>query len=89
MYCETYGCEDINLALIYFDLANEQEYPLEEIWSAIELKEYCESLAEKYCHWQFRNNIHYNKSGAQCSFWCTVSLGLKNFVNGKPKSIDV
>lgn len=52
MYCETYGCEDINLALIYFDLTNEHEYPLDETWSAIELREYCEALAEKYCQWQ-------------------------------------
>lgn len=52
MYCETYGCNEINLALIYFNLTDEEEYRHEETWIAGELKEYCEALAEKYCQWQ-------------------------------------
>lgn len=56
MYCETHGCDEINLALIYFNLTDEEEYRLEETWSAADLKEYCESLAEKYCQWQAQIN---------------------------------
>lgn len=52
MYCETYGCDEINLALIYFNLTDEEEYRHEETWIAAGLKEYCEALAEKYCQWQ-------------------------------------
>lgn len=51
LYCAQHDCEEINLALIYFELADEQEYPLEETWSADELKDYFEHLAEKYCAW--------------------------------------
>ncbi|MCE3253737.1 MAG: ATP-dependent helicase [Cellvibrio sp.] len=52
LYCAQHGCEEINLTLIYFELADEQEYPLEETWSADELKQYFEQLAEQYCAWQ-------------------------------------
>lgn len=51
LYCAQHSCDDINLSLIYFELADEQEYPLEETWSAGELKEYFEQLAEQYCAW--------------------------------------
>jgi len=56
MYCETFGCDEINLSLVYFNLTDEQEYPLEETWSAIELRKYGEALAEKYCQWQAQIN---------------------------------
>lgn len=52
LYCAEQGCTDINLALIYFELATETEYPLEETWQAADLQEYFEQLAEKYCSWQ-------------------------------------
>ncbi len=52
LYCAQQGCEEINLALIYFELATETEYPLEETWTACELQKYFEELAEKYCAWQ-------------------------------------
>lgn len=51
LYCAQHECDDINLALIYFELADEQEYPLEETWSAAELKDFFEQLAEKYHAW--------------------------------------
>lgn len=51
LYCAQHGCDEINLALIYFELADEQEYPQEETWAADELKEYFEPLAEQYCAW--------------------------------------
>lgn len=51
LYCEQHGCDEINLSLIYFELTQEQEYPLVETWSADDLKAYFEQLAEHYCAW--------------------------------------
>lgn len=67
MYCETHGCDEINLALIYFNLTDEEEYRHEETWSAAELKEYCEALAEKYCQWQ----AQIDQRIAQLNSWIT------------------
>lgn len=51
LYCAQHSCDEINLSLIYFELADEQEYPLEETWGADELKKYFEQLADEYCAW--------------------------------------
>jgi DNA excision repair protein ERCC-2 len=51
LYCAQYECDEIDLSLIYFELAQEQEYPLVETWSADDLKAYFEQLAEDYCAW--------------------------------------
>lgn len=56
MYCALHGCDQVNLALIYFELATETEFLLEENWKASELQEYFELLAEKYCAWQTQLN---------------------------------
>ncbi len=58
LYCVQHDCEEINLALIYFELATEQEYPLEQCWRADELKEYFEQLAEQYCAWHKQVMAH-------------------------------
>ncbi|QEY12333.1 ATP-dependent DNA helicase [Cellvibrio sp. KY-YJ-3] len=51
LYCAQHECDEINLSLIYFELADELEYPLEQTWSAEELKDYFEQLAQQYCAW--------------------------------------
>lgn len=56
MYCALHGCDQVNLALIYFELATETEFLLEENWKASELQKYFELLAEKYCAWQTQLN---------------------------------
>ncbi len=56
MYCALHGCDQVNLALIYFELATETEFLLEENWKASELQKYFELLAEKYCTWQTQLN---------------------------------
>lgn len=56
MYCAQHDCDEINLSLIYFELATETEYLFEENWQASELQEYFEQLAEKYCAWQAQLN---------------------------------
>lgn len=52
LYCAEHQCDEINLALIYFELANEEEYPLQQTLSARELQDYFEPLAQIYCAWQ-------------------------------------
>ncbi len=56
MYCAQHQCDEINLSLIYFELATETEYRLEETWQASELQDYFEQLAQKYCAWQAQLN---------------------------------
>jgi DNA excision repair protein ERCC-2 len=51
LYCAEHRCDEINLALIYFELRDEKEYRYEISVSAAELQEYFEFLAEKYCAW--------------------------------------
>ena len=43
LLCKTRGLKDINLALVYFDIASTQETPLIERFTASELKEYFEN----------------------------------------------
>ncbi|RYG07255.1 MAG: hypothetical protein EOO07_27750 [Chitinophagaceae bacterium] len=65
MYCEIFGCDQINLTLVYFNLADQQEYLLEESWSAIDLKKFGGDLAEKYCQWQ----AHIDKRLIRLTSW--------------------
>ncbi len=51
LYCAQHDLAEINISLIYFELRDEQEYPCEEMWSAEDLKDYFEQLAETYCAW--------------------------------------
>jgi DNA excision repair protein ERCC-2 len=51
MMCKEKGCEQINIALVYFNLTDEKEYRFEESFHINELIEFCESLADKYDHW--------------------------------------
>lgn len=56
MLCTQMGYEDINIALIYYELNDQQEYRLEKNFSADDLKVYCEHLANIYCKWQEKIN---------------------------------
>lgn len=56
MYCAQHNYDEISLSLIYFELATETEYRLEENWQASELQEYFGQLADKYCAWQRQLN---------------------------------
>ncbi len=56
MFCTKNGCDVINLALIYYNLGNQKEYPFKKTYTALELKDECESLVKKYCHWQTQIN---------------------------------
>lgn len=51
LYCAQHAVSEINLSLVYFELVDEQEFVVEELWTADDLKEYFEQLAEQYCTW--------------------------------------
>lgn len=52
LYCRQHQRSHINLALVYFELNTEEEYPLEISCEALELQEFFEQLAHIYCAWQ-------------------------------------
>ncbi|HEY6527218.1 MAG TPA: ATP-dependent DNA helicase [Cellvibrionaceae bacterium] len=56
LYCAQHKCATINIALIYFELTDEQEHRQEESFSAQALKEFFEQLAQKYSLWQQQLN---------------------------------
>ncbi len=56
MLCTQMGYEHINIALVYYELNDQQEYRLEKSFSADDLTLYCEHLANSYCQWQEKIN---------------------------------
>jgi DNA excision repair protein ERCC-2 len=54
LLCETRGLQDINLALVYFDIASMQETPLVEHFSSAALKEYFKNQCELFLAWAER-----------------------------------
>ncbi len=65
IYCQTHQCDQINLSLIYFNLTDDQEFPLKETWDADALQDFFELLAEKYYQWQ----IQINKRLTHLHYW--------------------
>ena len=51
LLCEAKGLNDINLALVYFDIASTEETPLVEQFTAGALKEYFEEQCELFLAW--------------------------------------
>lgn len=56
MLCTQTACNEITLALVYFNLRDKKEFRFEETWQACDLKIFCEQLAEKYCQWHTQIN---------------------------------
>ena len=52
MLCEEEKLEQVNLALVYFQLKEEREYRLEQSWTRADLQRDCGKLVEKYLAWQ-------------------------------------
>src|SRR5690606_33158649 len=52
MLCEEEKLEQVNLALVYFQLKEEREYRLQENWTREDLQRDCGKLVEKYLAWQ-------------------------------------
>ena len=51
LLCQDKGLSEINLALVYLDIANLQETPLTEHFTAASLKDYFEAQCERFLAW--------------------------------------
>ena len=58
LLCQEKQLENINLSLVYFDIANLQETPLTENFSAASLKEYFEVQCECFLFWAEQEMAH-------------------------------
>lgn len=58
LLCNERQLEDINLCLVYFDIASLQETPLTESFSAPSLKEYFELQCERFLFWARQEMAH-------------------------------
>ena len=58
LLCQQKGLNEINLALIYLDVASLQETPLTERFSAVSLKEFFDAQCERYLAWARQELAH-------------------------------
>jgi DNA excision repair protein ERCC-2 len=58
LLCADKGLADINLALVYFDVASLQETPLTEHFTAASLKEYFGAQCERFLAWATQELAH-------------------------------
>jgi DNA excision repair protein ERCC-2 len=58
LLCHERGLQDIDLSLVYFDVASMQETPLTERFTAASLKEYFELLCEGFLLWAEQEMAH-------------------------------
>ncbi len=58
LLCAEKGLADINLTLVYFDVASLQETPLTEHFTAASLKEYFEAQCERFLAWATQELAH-------------------------------
>ena len=58
LLCEAKNLQDVNLTLVYFDVASTQETPLTEHFSAASLKEYFETQCERVLAWATQELAH-------------------------------
>ena len=58
LLCDEKGLGDINLALVYFDIASAQETPMVEHFTAASLKEYFETQCAQFLVWAEQEQAH-------------------------------
>ncbi len=58
LLCRDRDLQDINISLVYFDVASMQETPLTELCTAAALKEYFEMLCEAFLVWATQEMAH-------------------------------
>ena len=58
LLCQDRGLCEINLALVYFDIASLQETPLTEHFTSASLKEYFEAQCERFLGWADQELAH-------------------------------
>ena len=58
LLCQDRGLQDINLSLVYFDIASLQETPLTEHFTAASLREYFEAQCDRFLVWAHQELAH-------------------------------
>lgn len=58
LLCRDRNLQDINISLVYFDVASMQETPLTELFTAAALREYFEMLCEGFLVWATQEMAH-------------------------------
>ncbi|MES2414533.1 MAG: ATP-dependent DNA helicase [Pseudomonadota bacterium] len=58
LLCRDRGLKEVNLSLVYLDVASMQETPLTELFTAAALKEYFELLCEGFLRWAEQEMAH-------------------------------
>ena len=58
LLCQVRGLSEINLAIVYFDIANLQETPLTERFTAASLKDYFQTQCERFLVWADQELAH-------------------------------
>ncbi len=58
LHCQKLGCASIDLALVYFDIASQQETVLVETFSAIELAQFFDLLCGRFIDWAQQEMAH-------------------------------
>ena len=58
LLCQERGLSEINLAIVYFDIASLQETPLTEYFTAASLKDYFETQCERFLVWADQELAH-------------------------------
>ena len=58
LLCQDKGLSEINLALVYLDVASLQETPLTELFTAASLKKYFETQCERFLAWADQELAH-------------------------------
>jgi DNA excision repair protein ERCC-2 len=69
LLCDAKKLQDINLTLVYFDVASTQETPLTEHFSAASLKEYFETQCERFLAWANQELAHRQARDAGLARW--------------------
>jgi Rad3-related DNA helicase len=58
LQCQRLDCPGIELALVYFDIASQQETVLVEAFSALELQQFFDLLCARFIHWAQQEMAH-------------------------------
>jgi DNA excision repair protein ERCC-2 len=58
LFCQARGCSEIRLALVYFDIANEEETVLVEVQSARALQEHFAQHCQRFLDWAKSASAH-------------------------------
>jgi DNA excision repair protein ERCC-2 len=58
LLCQKLGLSEVHLALVYYDIGNQKETVLSELWSADALRQYFEDQCERFLAWAEQELAH-------------------------------